>query len=479
MWWLEEAMAHDAGRPCPPLAGTTRVDVCIVGGGYTGLWTAIELAEQAPGLRVAIVERGACGFGASGRNGGWATGWHDELDALIARFGREEGLRLAARSAWAIERIEAFAAEHGIECRLRQRGAVKAAEQPWQVDRWKPALRACQATGRGARYEEVSGDLIRARTGSPLPIAGVRQTDGASLQPALLARGLRRAALKLGVRIYEATPMIALDRGRPAVVHTPAGCLRAERVVLATGAWIGEVRGLRRATVPVGSYVVATEPLGERISSLGWADGELLGDCRLMVHYAQVSVDGRIVFGRGGGPLGPCGRVLRAHFHDPRAIGEVRDDFRRWFPSLAGARITHGWGGPVDRAPGHLPFVGAQGDHDEVLYGAGFSGNGVAPSALVGRILGRLCLGIADEDTRSPLAAGPPAYLPPEPLRSAGGAALRAVIGRQEQAEERGRRPHGAAVVRRLIATTVPRMLDPRTRREPCGRAGDARVAGE
>jgi glycine/D-amino acid oxidase-like deaminating enzyme len=455
------------------------VDVCIVGGGYTGLWTAIELAEQAPDLRVAIVERAACGFGSSGRNGGWATGWHDELDALIARFGREEGLRLAGRSAWAIDRIEAFAADHGIECGLRRRGAVKAAMQPWQVDRWKPALRACQETGRSARYEEVSGDLIRARTGSPLPIAGIRQTDGASLQPAFLARGLRRAALKLGVQIYEATPMIALDRGRPAVVHTPGGRLRAERVVLATGAWIGEVRELRRATVPVGSHVVATEPLGARVSSLGWADGELLGDCRLMVHYAQVSVDGRIVFGRGGGALGRCGRVIPAHFHDPRAIQEVADDFRRWFPSLAGVRITHGWGGPVDRAPGHLPFVGALGDHDEVLYGAGFSGNGVAPSALIGRTLGRICLAITDEDTRSPLAAGPPAYLPPEPLRSAGGAVLRAVIQHQEQSEERGRRPLGAGVLRRLIATTVPRALDPRMRGGRAAAPADARVAGK
>ena len=257
--------------------------------------------------------------------------------------------------------------------------------------------------------------------------------------------------------------MIGLDRRRPAVVRTPGGTVVAEKVILATGAWAANLRELRRAVIPIGSHIVATEPIGERLGDLPWASGELFGDSRLMVHYAQVSADGRIVFGRGGGALGPFGQVIARHFYDPRALDDVARDFRHWFPQFADVRLTHGWGGPVDRAPGHLPFVGRLDAHSDVLYGIGYSGNGVAPSALIGRILGRLALGIGDEDTEGALAQGPRGYLPPEPVRSLGGAGLRAAIRYAER--EDGHVVESRIVhrtLRRLVATRVPRALEPR-----------------
>jgi glycine/D-amino acid oxidase-like deaminating enzyme len=181
-----------------------------------------------------------------------------------------------------------------------------------------------------------------------------------------------------------------------------------------------------------------------------------------MVHYAQISVDGRIVFGRGGGALGPAGRVVARHFRNERAIAAIAADFRRWFPALADARLTHAWGGAVDRAPGHLPFTGTLGDHDELIYGCGFSGNGVAPSAFIGSLLARQALGTVDADTRSPIAAGPPALLPPEPLRTGGGTLVRALVERSERAEEQGRPAVPKALLRRLITVTVPPPLEPR-----------------
>jgi glycine/D-amino acid oxidase-like deaminating enzyme len=290
------------------------------------------------------------------------------------------------------------------------------------------------------------------------------------LQPALLVRGLRRAAVQLGVRIHEATPMIRLGRGRPCVVHTPAGRIEADRVVLALGAWSGTIRELRRATVPIGSHIVATEPLGERIAGLDWAAGEALGDSRLMVHYAHVTPGGRIVFGRGGGAIGEAGRVKAAHFHDPATVASIVRDFGRWFPSLADVRLTHAWGGAVDRAPGHLPFTGRLRGDGEVLYGAGFSGNGVAPSALIGAMLGRQALGIVDADTSSPLTAGPPEYLPPEPLRSIGGAVVRKTVEYAETLEERGTRVLPRALLNGLVAASVPAWLEPRRRARGAGR---------
>jgi glycine/D-amino acid oxidase-like deaminating enzyme len=224
---------------------------------------------------------------------------------------------------------------------------------------------------------------------------------------------------------------------------------------------VARLREVRRAVLPVASHIVATEPIPERLSELGWTGDELLGDPRTLVHYSQVSPDGRIVFGRGGGVFGTAGRVRGRHFADPRAVAEVAAGFRRWFPALADVRLTHAWGGPVDHAPGHLPWISALGER--VHYAAGFSGNGVAPSALVGRILGRRALGIVDEVTTCGLVGDPPGYLPPEPLRTAGGFLVRDAVRRAEAREEGGARPDPVTDrLRRLVWFTLPAALDPR-----------------
>ena len=461
--WLEEALAHQPALRFAPLTHGVEADVCVVGGGFTGLWTAIEIREQSPATKVVLIESEECGFGASGRNGGWATGWHDELDGLIEKFGATEALRLAARSSWAIERIETFCQAYGVDCHFRRRGALWTASAPWQIGSWTPALRACTALDRSNFLEALTPSDVRARTGSPVVLAGARQTDAASIQPALLVRGMRRVAHELGVEIYEGTSMIGLERDRPAVVRTPGGHVVAPTVVLATGAWAAKIKELRRAVIPIGSHIVATEPIAERLAGLEWASGELLGDSRLMVHYAQVTTDGRIVFGRGGGALGFFGRVSDRHFYDVRTLRDLASDFRTWFPQFANVRLTHGWGGPVDRAPGHLPFVGRLDANSDVLYGIGYSGNGVAPSALIGRILGRLALGMRDDDTAGALAQGPPGYLPPEPIRSLGGAVIRRAVALAER--DRGFATHSPLVhrtLRRLVAMRVPPTLETR-----------------
>jgi glycine/D-amino acid oxidase-like deaminating enzyme len=440
VFWLQQALARaDDGPACPPLAGTVKADVCVVGGGFLGLWAALEVTEQAPDAKVVVIEAEGCGFGASGRNGGWVTSWHDELEDLVARFGVDRARWLAERSTWAIGRIAEVCAAEGIDCHFRQAGGFWTATAP-------------------------AGEL-RARTGSPVIVGGARLTDAAAVQPALLARGLRRVLLGRGVEIYEATPMVSLERGAPAVIRTPGGFVHAGAVVLGLGAWAAGVRELRRAVVPVGSHIVLTEPIPERIAELGWTGGELLGDTRLLVHYAQVTRDGRIAFGRGGGAIGPAGRVLRSHFVDPKTVAIVAAGFRRWFPQLADVALTHAWGGAVDRAPGHLPFAGTLGDHDNIHYATGFSGNGVGPSALLGRMVGRRALGVVDEYTDNAITGGPPSYLPPEPARILGGVVVRDAVRRAEGAEERGERAGAvSAALRKLVWFTTPRALEPRLR---------------
>lgn len=457
VYWLEQAMAEDEGRSCPPLAGVARADVCVVGGGYTGLWTAIEIKRLAPETSVIVLEAEACGFGASGRNGGWATSWFDELDRLVERFGPEAGLDLADRSSQSIRNLGELGEEHGFDCDFRPEGSLWVATSPAHDAAVAEVARTCREYGRGDLVREVSAEEAFELTGSRVSRGGLLLTDSAAVQPAKLARGLRKAALDLGVVIHEGSPMISLDRGAPARVHTTSGTVEADQVVLGTNVATARIRELRRSVFIVGTQIALTAPIADRLLDTGWGKGLLFGDARMFVHYAQVTAEGRIAFGRGGGAISAASRVIPKHFVDPDTAGTVIEDFRKWFPELADVPITHVWGGAVDRAPGHLPFVGALGEHRNIHYGLGYSGNGVAPSNLIGQILARRAIGVGDELAHCALVSGPPGHLPPEPFRFAGAAMVRNAIQRSESQEEAGHTPGIVGkVAKRLAGFSLP-----------------------
>jgi glycine/D-amino acid oxidase-like deaminating enzyme len=456
VYWLEEALSEEGALACPPLTGTQRCDVCIVGGGYTGLWTALQLRELAADARVIVVESESCGFGASGRNGGWATSWYDELDGLRAKFGDTSAVWLADESSRTIARMGEFVRENAIDCDFSAKGTIWIASSAEQSAVLASAAADCRALGRGSVIDELSAEQVDELTGTRNARFGALLIhDSARVQPARLVRGLRRVALREGVEIFEGSRMIELRREQPAVVVTSAGRVEADEVVLATNAWMAQIRELRRAVAVVGTQVVLTEPISDG-SLRPWKSGFLLGDARLFVHYAQVTREGRIAFGRGGGVIGPLGRVVPRHFQDDHFAQGVADDFRHWFPQYADVPITHVWGGAVDRAPGHLPFVGSLGAGN-IHYGLGYSGNGVGPSGLIGRILARRALRMCDEYTTCALVGGPPGYLPPEPLRYIGGTLVRNTVKRTEEYEELG----GSAgpvgrLAKRLVTFSTP-----------------------
>jgi glycine/D-amino acid oxidase-like deaminating enzyme len=457
VFWLEEAMADEVGASCPPLTGARHCDVCIVGGGYTGLWSAIEIKRLSPDTSVTVLEATGCGFGASGRNGGWATSWFDELDRLVERFGPEEGLRLADRSSESVANIRDTAEEHGFDCDFRQEGSLWVATSEAQEEAISGVASAICDHGRADLVREVDADECLSITGSHAARRGLLLRDSAAVQPAKLARGLRKAALDLGVDIHEGSPMIDLERGDPALVRTMSGSVEADRVILANNAWMARIRELRRAVFIVGTQIVLTEPVPGYVASRRWRKGMLFGDARMFVHYAQVTRDGRIAFGRGGGAISAAGKVIPKHFVDPATAGTVVESFRSWFPDLAKVRLTHSWGGAVDRAPGHLPFVGSIGDSGNINYGIGYSGNGVAPSNLLGQVLARRTLDVVDDLHDCALATGPPGYLPPEPLRFAGAALVRNMIQRSEDRESRGHMPGPVGrLARRLANFSLP-----------------------
>ena len=445
-------------RELVPLTTTERADVCIVGGGFTGLWTALSVKRLAPETDVVIVEREYCGAGASGRNGGWVNGWDDILPKLVSRFGRDAALWLVDASRRSLDDIRDTVRDGDIDCELSFQGGLTVALSPAQVDGVLAPAFLARDLGRDDFFRVLDRDEAVKMSGAPAAEAGLLILQAGSVQPALLAQGLRRLAIETGVRIYEATPMVGVERTLPAVVKTPSGSVTAEKVVLASGARLARIPELRRTVFIIPSHVVATASSPESLDRLGWVAGRPFGDGRTAVHYAQRTADDRVVFGRGGGRLGYGGRVIPAHYHDAREIEEIVADMHAMLPATRDLAVEWRWGGPLERTQHGIPWVGVLGKHRNVHYGLGYSGNGVSASNLIGRTLASVVLDLQDDYAQSPLVSEPPTYLPPEPVRSVGARAVRSAIERCEILEDEGRRPDPVSrALRRCLTISMPK----------------------
>jgi putative aminophosphonate oxidoreductase len=436
--WLQEALRLEEGGDAPELVESIDADVCIVGGGYTGLWTALRVKELQPGASVVLVESDICGGGPSGRNGGFALSWWPKVETLKKRFGDEEALRLVKASEDTIAQIGAFCEREGVDAHFHQGGWLWTATSPAQVGSWEGAVATAEAYGEHP-FELLSAEEVQARTGSPVHLGAAFEASAATVQPALLARGMRRVALERGIRIHERTPMVELDRER-GIVRTPSGSIRAGAIVLALNAWAIRIKELSRALVAVSSDIVATAPVPEQLEESGWAGGEAISNCRLMVHYYRTTRDGRVAFGRGGGRLAFGGRV-NSNFDQSDAQTEgLKKDLVRLVPAASGVPITNDWGGPIDRTTDGLPFAGRLPGKVPIVYGTGYSGNGVAPSLTFGKILASSALGLEDEWSGAALNSGVASRFPPEPVRFIGGLVVREAVRRKESREDEGLR---------------------------------------
>jgi len=430
--WLQEALAAEPNAEIvEPLSGAHRVDVCIVGGGYTGLWTALQLKWADPSLDVMLLEADICGAGASGRNGGFASGWWSKIGTLIRNYGEEEGVRLAKASAEGVTAIGKLSEEYGIDSDFQQKGVIIAATAPAHLGMWSDAVSISRRLGFDI-FTEIDNTSIARMTGSPVHLGGVLDRTGARIQPAMLARGMRLAALKQGVSIWEHSPATEILRGRPPVVRTAHAAVVADKVVLATNAWLACLPELRRAVLPMSSDMVATVPIPERLADSGWTGNECIADEHMMVHYYRATRDGRIAFGKGGCShtfLGQIGQGLE----DPGPrITRTERSFRRIYPHLADVQIEYRWTGPIDRTETNSLFFGHLDRSPDIVYALGYSGTGVAPSHLAGRALASIVLERQDEWTASPLNRGPVSMYPYDPIRYFGGNIVRTAVLQQE-----------------------------------------------
>ena len=442
-YWLEEA-----GRvePTAALSGNVTADVAVVGGGYLGLWTAWHLAEM--GAQVVVLEAGLCGHGPSGRNGGFVSSLWDQLPGLEERYGRERAREVGRASAAAVAAIGAWCEAQEVDAWYRAAPQLEVATTPAQDGAWEPVARACAAAGLGDECRELSATDVREICASPVFRGGLALRTSATVQPARLALGLRRRLLERDVRIHEHSPVLGL-RER---VETAAGSVAAGATVLAVNSATAGFPGFGRALAVASSHIVLTEPVPDVLEELGWTGGEAIADARTLLHYLRTTPDGRIAFGWGGGRMGYGARRREVLELDADAVQHARRSLVHFFPQLGGRRITHAWGGPIDVSPTHLPTFGSRGG---VHHGYGFTGNGVGPSYLGGRILASLALDRRDDVTRLALIEPEPARFPPEPFRYLGGSTIRRALVATDEAADTGRR---TGLLTSLVAS-LPRRL--------------------
>ncbi len=458
-WWLREALVAEGGVApgAPPLHGTETADIVVVGGGYTGLWTAWFLRELDPSVRVTILEADICGGGASGRNGGFLEGWWNSLGALVRNFGEEAGLAAALEAEAAPVAIGTWCEAHGVDAWYRRAGTMVVSSSPAQDGAWEANVRLAERLGVADRFVRLSADEVRSRCGSPRLRAGVLLPGDANIHPARLARGLRRALIERGVVIHEASRVERLDAGHalaPVRAITADGEVSAASAVLALNAWASGWSSFGARMVTWSSYMVVTEAIPDRLAAIGWTGGEGVSDSRFTNHYFRATADGRIAFGGGGGRAGYGGRLGDWVTHD---IGSVRlavRGFRRLFPMLHDVRLIDAWGGPIDISPNHLPWFGTC-PPGTVHFGHGYSGVGVGASWLGGRILAALALERDDPVRHLPMVGRRPRRFPPEPFRYAGARVIREAIVATEQGDDVGR-PRGR-LLRAL--TRLPRRM--------------------
>lgn len=297
-YWFKQAIEAEQPETPQPLQQNINTDVAIVGGGYTGLWTAIMIKQQSPAKQVVVIEKGLCGSGASGANGGCMLTWSTKFPTLKRLFGEEHAAWLVKESEQAVLEIDDFCQQHNIDAQLSLNGVYYTATNPAQTGGMQPVVDELKRLEVNS-WRRCSVEELRANAGSPRNIEGFHSPVAASVQPALLARGLRRVAMELGVEIYENTPMTRLDYGKPATVCTPKGNVQAQQVVLALNAWMVEqFKQFKNSIVVVSSDMVITKPLGDALPLSGWQAGSSVLDSRIFVHYYRDTPDGRLMLGK-------------------------------------------------------------------------------------------------------------------------------------------------------------------------------------
>ncbi|MFF4084359.1 NAD(P)/FAD-dependent oxidoreductase [Streptomyces sp. NPDC001777] len=413
-FWLD-----DPEKPAalPALTGDERCDLLVIGGGYSGLWTALLAKEREPERDVVLIEGHEVGWAASGRNGGFcAASLTHGLPNGLDRW-PDEIKRLEELGEQNLDAIEAAVARYSIDCEFERTGEIDVATEPHQLEEleeWHQEAEKLGFTGT----EFLDRDALRAEVDSPTFLGGLWDRRGvAMLHPAKLAWGLKRACLGLGVRIYEHTRGLELAGTNAGMaVRTPYGRIFAHRVALGTNIFPSLVKRVRPYTVPVYDYALMTEPLtADQLASIGWRNRQGLGDSANQFHYFRLSADNRILWG-GYDAIYPYGGRLNADLDQrPETFLKLAGQFFECFPQLAGVRFSHAWGGAIDTCSRFSAFFGTA-HRGRVAYAAGYTGLGVGATRFGADVMLDLLAGERTERTELEMVRSKPMPFPPEPF---------------------------------------------------------------
>ena len=415
LYWLDADPLEP--EPHATLIGETTTDLCIVGAGYTGLWTALLAKEKNPERHVIIIEQLETGAGASGRNGGFCSyslthgfmngysRFKDEM-AIIERLGREN-----------LEAIEATIKKYGIDCQFELTGEISVANEEWQM---KDLIEIANLRNSfGDSVQILSKEEMQARVHSPISVGGLWDPDGTALiDPARLVWGLEQACIKSGVVIYENTSALWLERAsKGIIVHTPYGTVYAQKVALATNIYRSLIRRAKKYVVPVYDFQLVTEPLTpEQMESIGWKDREGLSEAGNQFHYYRLTKDNEILWGGYDAIYNFRGKVRHEYETSAETYAHLAQAFLETFPQLQGIKFTHGWGGAIDTCSRFTQFWG-KAHRGKVAYVMGYTGLGVGASRFGAQVMLDLLDGEDNERTRLSMVKKKPLPFPPEPFK--------------------------------------------------------------
>lgn len=455
-WWFADAMALEAGQPpSPALSGEITVDVAIVGGGYTGLWTALALKARKPSLSIALIEARLCGSGASGKTGAKVHGYWSSLQGMSKSIGDDAALAVARAGTMAQDAIRAFATAPGRDVWWREAGNIRVSAAPAQDAKIAGYIDTARRLGVPDSARPLTVAEIAGYCRSPAFRAGVFLQEGANVHAARLARALRKAVIDAGVMVYENTPMTGLDKAAPNRVRTEKGQIIAREVVLATNVELARERLIKPHVTVFSSFALMTEPAPEKLAAMGWTGDQGISDMRMFVHYFRKTIDGRVLMGSGSGPISYDGDTSAARLtQDIASALRAERGLRRLLPGLNDVKVAKAWGGPIDISADRLPFFKTM-PGSRVHYACGYSGHGVNPTYIGGQCLASLVLNEKDMWSSLPLCTREVPSLPPEPFRYYGGRAIRRAVLACEDAEERGQ---PAPVLASAIAA-IPRVF--------------------
>lgn len=445
LWWdtLPADLAQPLGQPLP---GDESVDVAIVGAGYTGLWTAYYLLRRDPGLRIALVDAREAGFGASGRNGGWASAlFPASLAALARTSSRDDAVRMKRQMHATVDEIGTVAAAEGWDIDWAKGGTIVAARTPVQWQSAQDEVADMRSWGFGEDdYDLLGAEEARRRLGATDVLGGVYTPHCAAIHPARLVRSLARTVVSRGARLYERTPVRAIE---PGVVRTDRGTVRADVVVRATEGYTRTLAGQTRTLAPVYSLMLATEPLpAATLASIGLAERETFADGRHLIIYGQRTADGRIAFGGRGAPYHFGSRITAQQDRDEavhRALWEVLVDL---FPAVSSAAVTHTWGGPLGIARDWWASCGLD-RSTGLAWSGGYVGDGVGTANLGGRTLADLITGEESDLVSLPWVGHRSRPWEPEPFRWLGANLGLRVMTSADAVEARTGRPSRRAAM--------------------------------